>query len=156
MELGIRHIVETLRCIITDKSRSWPFDGTAGEDKMSNHPINLAVRFLLELTGLFAMGYWGWTQHSGPLRFIWAIGFPLIAAVLWGTFRVPGDPGKAPVAVPGIVRLMLKLVYFSAGIWAFHAAGREAWALVFGTVTLIHYLISYDRILWLVRSPQQT
>ena len=32
---------------------------------MSAHPINLALRFILELAALYALGYWGWTQHDG-------------------------------------------------------------------------------------------
>lgn len=37
---------------------------------MANNPLNLALRVVLELTGLFAMGYWVWTQHSGPSRWL--------------------------------------------------------------------------------------
>ncbi len=75
---------------------------------MGSHSLNLALRFLLELAALGAMGYWGWTQHEGPVRWRWAIGLPLVAAVLWGTFAVPNDPsrsGQAPVPIPGILRL---------------------------------------------------
>lgn len=118
---------------------------------MANNPLNLAMRFTLELASLFALGYWGWTQHTGAARFIWTIGLPLVAAALWGIFRVPGDPGDAPVAVPGIARLLLELAFFAAGTWAFYAAGRANWGLVFGIVVGIHYVISYDRIIWLVR-----
>ncbi|MBN2245139.1 MAG: DUF2568 domain-containing protein, partial [Candidatus Aminicenantes bacterium] len=35
---------------------------------------------------------------------------------LWGTFRVPGDSsssGKAPIPIPGFLRLFLELVIFS-------------------------------------------
>jgi hypothetical protein len=118
---------------------------------MANHPINLALRFILELVGLFALAYWGWTQHSGLARYAWAIGLPLIAAVLWGTFRVPGDPGDAPVAVPGWLRLLFELVYFAAGTWAFYSASRGNWGLIFAIVVLIHYAVSYDRIIWLLQ-----
>ncbi len=59
---------------------------------MGSHPLNLALRFLLELVALGAMGYWGWTQHEGTARWLWAIGLPLVAAVLWGTFAVPTTP----------------------------------------------------------------
>ena len=53
---------------------------------MSSNPINLAIRFMLEMTGLFVMGYWGWSQHNGVLRFVSAIGIPLLAAVFLGNF----------------------------------------------------------------------
>jgi hypothetical protein len=118
---------------------------------MANNPINLAFRFLLELVGLFAFGYWGWTQHGGVARWGWTLGLPLAAAAAWGIFRVPGDPKEAVVAVPGFVRLLLEAVYFGLAIWAFYAAGQGTWGLVFGISVLIHYLVSYDRILWLIK-----
>jgi hypothetical protein len=74
---------------------------------MANNPINLLVRFILELAGLFALGYWGWTQHTGALRILLAVGLPLLAAAIWGVFRVPGHPGNAPVAVPGMTLMAL-------------------------------------------------
>ncbi|NLG73357.1 MAG: YrdB family protein [Chloroflexi bacterium] len=118
---------------------------------MANHPLNLALRFFLELVGLFALGYWGWTQHSGLLRFLLAAGLPLAAAVLWGVFRVPNDPGQAPVAVPGVVRLLLEAAYFSAAVWALYAAGRLGWGLTLAVVVLLHYALSYDRVLRMLR-----
>jgi hypothetical protein len=48
------------------------------------------------------------------------IGLPLLAMALWGTFRVPGDPGDAPVAA----RLALELVEFGAATWLLIDAGR--------------------------------
>jgi hypothetical protein len=118
---------------------------------MANHPINLAVRFFLEVAGLFSLGYWGWSQHSGVERWLWAIGAPLIAAALWGTFRVPNDPGKAPVAVPGLVRLLLEMLYFSAAVMAVYASGWVTLSNIFAIIIIIHYLASYDRVLWLLR-----
>ena len=118
---------------------------------MANNPINLAVRFFLELAGLFALGYWGWSQHSGAAQWLWAIGVPLIAAALWGTFRVPGDPGKAPVAVPGLVRLLLELAYFAGAVMAIYASGWVTLSNIFAIIILIHYIISYDRVVWLLK-----
>jgi hypothetical protein len=118
---------------------------------MSNQPANLALRFFLELAALFALAYWGWTQHDGLVRLLWTIGLPLVAAALWGVFRVNGDPGKAPVPVPGILRLALEALIFGGAVWALYAAGQETWSLVFGVVIVLHYLISYDRVIWLLR-----
>jgi hypothetical protein len=63
---------------------------------MGYHPINLALRFLLELAALYFIGRWGWVQYDGIWRYILAIGLPLVAATIWGVFRVPDD-GGAPV-----------------------------------------------------------
>ena len=121
---------------------------------MSSNPVNLALRFILELAALLALGYWGWTQHAGIWRFVWSIGLVLLAAVSWGTFAGPEDPsrsGKAPVPVPGIVRLVLELALFTAGTWAFIAAGQPMWGAILGLLTVIHYALSYDRIIWLLK-----
>jgi hypothetical protein len=121
---------------------------------MSTHPLNLAFRFILELTALFAMGYWGWTQHQGFSRFLWMIGLPLLFAILWGTFAVPDDPsrsGLAPVVIPGLVRLLLELAIFAIGVWCCFAASQPTWGWVLGIAVLVHYIISYDRIVWLLK-----
>lgn len=120
---------------------------------MSNNPLNLALRFILELVGLFALGYWGWTQHDGLWRWLLAVGVPLLAAALWGTFRVPNDPGPAPVAVPGWTRLLLEAVFFSASVLALYTSGRPEWAAGFAVLITLHYLFAYDRILLLLKPP---
>jgi len=121
---------------------------------MAYHPVNLAVRFLLELAGLVAMAYWGARQADGVLRYVLAVGIPLVAAALWGTFAVPGDPsrsGKAPVPVPGIVRLALELAFFVFAVWALYDAGLVTSSIGTGVIVLIHYAVSYERIVWLLK-----
>jgi len=120
---------------------------------MSTHPLNLALRFLLELTTLVAAGMWAWRLGSGHLRFVLAIGIPVLMAAVWGIFNVPGDPsrsGAAPVIVPGLLRLAIELAFFAFGTWSLHQCGhsRAAWAL--GILVMFHYLMSYDRIKWLL------
>jgi hypothetical protein len=118
---------------------------------MANNPINLAVRFGLELAMLAAAGVWGWQQRGDWLRFVLALAIPVAAAALWGTFRVPNDPGSAPVAVPGMMRLALELALFAFATWALYDAGYTRLGAIFGVIVLIHYAISYDRIAWLIR-----
>ena len=118
---------------------------------MSSNPINLTLRFLLELSALFSMGVWGWLQGEGLFRYVIAIGIPLIAAVIWGTFRIPNDPGAAPVAIPGILRLTYEVVFFGFATWALFDANfiKLGWGLAI--LLIIHYIISYDRILWMIK-----
>lgn len=115
------------------------------------HPANAVLRFVLELAALAAIGYWGWVEHAGLARWLWAIGLPVVAAAAWGIFRVPGDPGDAPVAVPGAVRLLLEVVFFGSAVWLLVLAGRPAWALVLGMVLIGHYLWAYRRVVWMVQ-----
>lgn len=122
---------------------------------MSQNMLNLSVRFLLELAALYAFGRWGWNQRADLWRYVWMMGVPLLAATLWGVFRVPGDAsanGNAVVAVSGWVRLLFEIVFFSFATFCFFDTGLRNLGWIFGTITLLHYILSYDRILWLLKS----
>ena len=118
---------------------------------MSANPVNLVVRFVLELVVLYALFRWGWTTNQGVLRWLLAVGLPLIAAAAWGVFRVPNDGGAPVVQVPGLVRLALEFVYFSAGVAALWYSGAQNWAIGLAVVVLAHYALSYDRVARLIR-----
>lgn len=118
---------------------------------MSSHPINLGLRFLLEIAALIALGIWGWQKGDGWVRFLLAAGIPVLAAFLWATFRVPNDPGAAPVAIPGILRLGFELALFAFATWALADAKMIPMAWILGGVTLLHYVSSYDRVVWLIK-----
>ena len=121
---------------------------------MGSNPINLGVRFLLELAALIIFGFWGWSMFDGGLRFVLAILFPVLAAILWGTFAVIDDPsrsGKAPIPVPGSIRLVLEILFFALAAIGFFQIGNENLAWIFTGAVVIHYLVSYDRVIWLLR-----
>ena len=121
---------------------------------MGSNRYNLTLRFLLEMAALLGMGYWGWTQATGWQRYTFGVGIPLVAAGLWGTFAVPDDPsrsGKAPVPVPGFLRLALELAIFGFGAWALHDAGATSLGWTLAAVTVVHYALSYDRVAWLIK-----
>ncbi len=120
---------------------------------MGSHPLNLALRFLLELVAVGAIGVWAWKITDGPLRYLLVIGLPILAMALWGTFAVSGDPsrsGGAPIPVPGAVRLLLELAILAVGAWALQSVGYPQWSIIFIIVVVLHYVISYDRIAWLL------
>jgi hypothetical protein len=121
---------------------------------MSQHPVNLAVRFFLEIAALVAMGYWGWRHADGLVRYGLTVGVPLVAATLWAVFRVPGDPGPAPVAVPGAARLALEAAFFGFAVWALYSSDVKKGALTLAIVVILHYAISTDRIGALLRGEQ--
>lgn len=139
------HKISIIRIVFVSLIRETEKEGT-----MANSPINLALRFGLEIAALVALGYWGWTQNAGLWRIAAVVGLPLIAAILWGTFRVPGDPGDAPVAVPGIVRLLVEALVFGGAVMALFAAKQQSAAWLLLGLLAFHYAISYDRIQWLL------
>lgn len=120
---------------------------------MGTHPVNLAVRFLLEMSGLVSLGIWGWKQSDGWFRFVLAIGIPIIFATIWGIFAVPDDPsrsGKAPIVTPGIIRLVIEIGFFACAAWSLYDVGFNKVSIAFGIIVVLHYMISYDRIKWLM------
>jgi hypothetical protein len=122
---------------------------------MGSHRLNLTVRFVLELIALVALGRWGWQIGDGVWRLVLMVTIPLIAAGLWGTSAVPDDPsrsGKALVQVSGATRLAIELGIFALATWAVYQTSAIHWSWTFGIAIILHYLVSYDRILWLIRT----
>ena len=123
--------------------------------KFGSHPLNLGLRFLLEMTALFAAAFWGWTAHEGWFRYFLLVGLPILLAVAWGVFAVPDDPsrlGKTVVKTAGWVRLILELGIFMLAGWAFYESGYHAVSIIFLSVVIVHYLLSYDRLMWLLKN----
>lgn len=121
---------------------------------MGSNPINLFVRFILEMMALAAMGLWAWKLSGSWIRFVLVLGVPIIAAAIWGTFAVPDDPsrsGAAPIVVHGIVRLAIEFVFFGFSVWVFWDLGYKILSWILGIAITLHYVISYDRIIWLLR-----
>ncbi len=118
---------------------------------MGKNPVNLALRFILELGAFAAIGYWGWTVHGGILRYLLGLGLPVLVAFAWGAFRVPNYGGPPLVRVPGLLRLALELAVFGFATWGLYAAGAVPLAWYFGGIVLLHYILSYDVVLWLIK-----
>ena len=85
---------------------------------LANHPTNLAMRFLLEMSALIAVGYWGWIETRFPYQVMFALGLPLVFAFVWVTVAAPQDrpSGSAAVPVPGIIRLLIELGLFAGAV----------------------------------------
>jgi len=120
---------------------------------MSNNPINLTFRFLFELYALYAMGYWSSHFFPGRVGIVFVILIPLLAAIVWGVFRVPSESskGRAPVPVPGWVRLLIEAAFIGFAVWGLFDAGATQAGTIFGSALLLHYALSYDRIAALLR-----
>jgi Protein of unknown function (DUF2568) len=107
---------------------------------------NAVLRFVLELAGIIAQGYWGFaTQDNWALKLLFGLGVPVVMAAAWGVFRVPQDGGPPVVEVAPQVRLLLEAVFFALAIGLLYAAGQPVWALVFLVVLVINYGIDYRR-----------
>ena len=115
---------------------------------------NLGLRFLLELAAVAGFAIAGWRLSPPPWHWVAAVALPVVAVVIWGVFNVPGDPsrsGAAPVPVPGVVRLLLELAILVGGAFALWLSGYRAASIILAVLIVAHYLLSIDRIAWLLR-----
>ena len=121
---------------------------------MGFHPLNLGLRFLLEVAavaGVFRLGLW---LADGLAGVGLAVVLSVIALVVWSVFNVPGDrsrSGKAPVRVSGKVRLLTEIVVLGAGAWSWFVTGPRWFAVSFLVGLVLHYTLSWDRLAWLLR-----
>jgi len=116
---------------------------------------NLGLRFGLEIVSLIALGAAAWQLAPGSWRWPAAGAVPLVAAALWATFNVVGDPsrsGEAPVEVAGAIRLSLELTILGAGVIALVVAGRRDLAGIAAVAIGFHYVTSWSRVQWLLES----
>lgn len=115
---------------------------------------NDVFRFGLELAALVAFGYGGWVLGGGGFAGgALSVGVAVTAAAIWGTFRVDGDPKRAPVPVPGVVRLLLEGMVFASACALLALASAPVPAGALGLLILVHYGIGHQRIRWLLAHP---
>lgn len=116
--------------------------------------FNLVLRFILEVAMIVIAAIWGWNNAEGLLKFILALGIPVLMATLWGVFGVRGDPsrsGKTIVQTPGVARLLLELIFFGLACWFFYDLGYHKLSLILVVLLAVHYIFSFDRIRWLLK-----
>jgi cytochrome b len=98
---------------------------------------NLALRFLLEIAALIALGLWG--AHAGSsaaTSTLLAVTAPLLAAVLWGLFVSP----KARVVLPWPLRLAIELAIFIAAVAGLAFSQRPQLAAGLAGAIVLHQL----------------
>ncbi|TJY33885.1 YrdB family protein [Pontimicrobium aquaticum] len=120
---------------------------------MGSHPVNLFIRFLLEIFALYSIGMWSWRLTDIWFRYILVISIPLIIILIWWGFAVPNDPsrsGKSPIPTNGLIRLIIELSIFGFAVLALNNIGNNIASIVLGVSVLIHYLVSYNRVFWLL------
>jgi hypothetical protein len=102
--------------------------------------INLAVRFLLELSTLAALAYVGIQVGSGlASKVALGIGAPLLAAVLWGSFGSP----KAPKKATGVGRFVFEVIIFGSAVAGLALVGHSALAAIFGIAVVVNDALLY-------------
>jgi hypothetical protein len=73
------------------------------------------------------------------VRWLFGLGAPLAAAVLWGRFVAP----KASHPAVDPLRLALEVLVFGSGLAALFAAGRSTLGAVFGGLVVLHLALTF-------------
>ena len=100
---------------------------------------NDALRFLLELSALGAVAYWGWQAAEGAVRWLPAIGAPLTIAVAWGVWIAP----KSNSRVDDPVRLLLEALIFGTAAVALLGTGQNRLGLGLVAMVALHLTATF-------------
>ena len=97
------------------------------------------LRFVLELFALFSLGFWGYIAWPFPWPgFLYMIGAPLFAAVVWALFRSP----KAVVPLDVVGRTLVEIFVMGAAVAVWFMVGYPLVGTVFGIVAAISGVIA--------------
>ncbi len=66
----------------------------------------------------------------------------------------PSRSGKAPVEVNGLLRLILELVFFTSVVFMLYDLSYMKLSIIIALIIIIHYGLSYDRVLWLLKQKK--
>ena len=105
---------------------------------------NLALRFVLEICALVALGYAGAVLGDGLVASLaLGVGLPLVAGVLWGLLVAP----KATLDAPFAVRLLVETAVFVGAGVSLVVAGRVGTGVLLMVVWLLNKtaLLSAER-----------
>ena len=100
---------------------------------------NLVLRFLLEMSALVAVSYWGFATASGFTQWVLGLGAPALVAVVWGLFVAP----KRKVDLPKPARFAIELLVFAAAAFALVAADQPLLGIVLAAAELVSGTLNY-------------
>lgn len=102
--------------------------------------LNLAFRFVLELTVLVALFMAGTSLSDEPLISLGlGVGLPIVAIAVWGLFVAP----KARRRLEDPARLVVELGVFGAGAIAFVLSGNLILAVLLAAAAVISVVLMF-------------
>ena len=101
--------------------------------------LNLALSFLIELVMLWSIGLWGFQMGTSPvLKWLLALGLPLMVAVFWGMFMAP----RALYPLSDGVHLFMQIVLFGLAALALIFAGKVQLGTGFAVVVAVNLALA--------------
>lgn len=101
-----------------------------------------ALRFVLELAALFAIGA------------AFGIGNFVISVAGIALFNAKGDKRFQGILVSGPIRLMIEVVINLMGIYGTLLAFGTTWAAIFGAAWLVYLFLGRERLVWLAKGAR--
>lgn len=106
------------------------------------------------MSALAVYGGWAWTHTPAPFHIFAGLALPVIVAFLWAVLRSrePEDPVDAPTGrISPVPRLVLEALIFGLAVWGLADIGAIRAAWLFSGLLLLHYGLSYDRVIWMLK-----
>lgn len=101
---------------------------------------NEVLFFLLELIMYFSIGYFGFQQGKSTfLKWVFACGLVLIAAILWGYLAAPKSQTKLDLPY----RLVFELAMFLMAAFLLYKLNHASLALLFTALSIFTVAIAY-------------
>lgn len=97
-------------------------------------PLNLGLKFLLEIAGLAAFAYWGASTGEMPVSLLLAIATPAAAAVAWAIYAAPKSKWRLPLPP----RIRFELTFFTAAMLALLAADVPTAAAILSALVILN------------------
>lgn len=97
--------------------------------------IIAVVAFCVELCMLVALAYYGYhSSNEVVLKYLLAVGLPLIAAVLWGLLAAP----KAKKRLANPYLFFFKLLMFLGTAFLLYCAHQPTLAILFAAIAVLN------------------
>ncbi|WP_187168702.1 DUF2568 domain-containing protein, partial [Enterococcus faecium] len=96
---------------------------------------------------------YAWISFNGYFKYVLTLVLPIAVMIVWSVFAVPHDPsrsGQTVIAVNGVTRLVIELLIFAMAVAAFYFSYLKPVSIVFLCLIILHYIISAERIKWLL------
>lgn len=104
--------------------------------------LSAALRFVLELAALFAIG-----AAFGIVNFV-------VSVFALALFNAKGDKQFKGIEVSGPIRLMIEVVVATMGIYGTLLVFGVLWAAAFGAAWVTYLVLGRARLLWLARGAK--
>ena len=101
--------------------------------------MNKVVIFFMEIAMLVAMGYWGFSMHAGAAAWLWGVGTPLIAVLLWSVWAAPRSNRRLKMPY----RALFTAVFFSLGAFLLYLAHQWAYAIIIFIVSMVSTFVAF-------------